>query len=94
MESNLPHDDETPSNLLRRQYAVLSVEKARMPEGGEGDDWYRYVLCCGSAQITGFHRGTLEEVTAYARNCAEDFNLRSASGKGPRTFGHTKKPAP
>jgi len=91
MESTLPLDNETPSNLLRRQYTVTSVEKAAMPDGTEGDDWYRYVLSCGNAHITGFHRGTLEEVTAYATNCAEDFNLRSATGKSPRTLGYTKK---
>ena len=40
-----PHpDDETPSNLLRRRYEVTSVERADMPDGGQGGDWYRYVL--------------------------------------------------
>jgi hypothetical protein len=75
-------DNETPSNLLRRRYEVASVEKATMPLGGQGGDWYRYVLLSGSAQITGLHRGTLEEVTAYAAACAERFNFRSATGKG------------
>jgi hypothetical protein len=77
-------DDETPSSHLRPRYEVASVEKTAMPAGGQGIDWYRYVLSSGEARITGFHRGTLEEVTAYATSCAEDFNLRSVAGKSTR----------
>lgn len=85
-----PLDDETPSHLLRRQFEVASVEKADMPDGGQGGDWYRYVLASGRARITGFHRGTPEEVTAYAQNCAEDFNLRNATGKSTRALASSK----
>lgn len=85
-----PPDDETPSNVLRRRYEVASVEKAVMPDEGQGGDWYRYVLSSGRARITGFHRGTLEEVTAYATSCAEDFNLRSATGKSTRALAYSK----
>ena len=84
-------DDETPSNLLRRKYEVASVERAAMPDGIEGSDWYRYELSSGRARITGFHRGTQEEVTEYATTCAEDFNLRSATGKSTRALAYSKK---
>jgi RNA recognition motif-containing protein len=84
-------DDETPSNLLRRRYEVASVEKTEMPDGGEGGDWYRYVLSSGRAQVTGLHRGSLEEVTAYATSCAEDFNLRSATGRSARAPTYQRK---
>jgi hypothetical protein len=77
-------DNETPSGRLRPRYAVASVEKTAMPAGCQGADWYRYVLSSGKARITGFHRGTLKEVTAYATSCAEDFNLRSVAGKSTR----------
>jgi hypothetical protein len=83
-------DDDTPSNLLRRQYEVAAVEKAATPAGAEGVDWYRYVLLSGNAQITGLHRGTLEEVTAYAAGCAERFNFRSATGKSTRVVTSRK----
>jgi hypothetical protein len=79
-------DDETPNSLRPPRYAVTSVEKVAMPVGGAGNNWYRYVLSSGDARITGFHRGSLEEVTAYATSCAEDFNLRSAAGKGTRAL--------
>ncbi len=68
------------------------MERAAIPDGGEeGSDWYRYVLSSGRAEITGFHRGTLEEVTEYAAGCAEDFNLRSATGKTTRALAYSKK---
>lgn len=83
-------DDETPSHLLRRQFEVASVEKVAMPDGAQGGDWYRYVLASGPARITGFHRGTPEEVTTYAKNCADDFNLRNATGKSNRALANSK----
>lgn len=87
-ESN---DDEPPSPLARLQYQVTEVEKVDGPRGAEGDDWNRYVLSSGRARITGFHRGTLEEVTAYANSCVEEFNERSTTGKSPRAPAYRKK---
>jgi RNA recognition motif-containing protein len=84
-------DDEASRNLRLYQYEVASVEKAAMPDGGKASDWYRYVLSSGRGQVTGLHRGTLEEVTAYAMSCAEDFNLRNATGKSTRTMAYSKK---
>lgn len=84
-------DDETPSYFRRRRYKVVSVEKTEMPDRAEGSDWYRYVLSSGGPQIAGFHRGTQAEVTEYAERCAEDFNLRSETGKSSRALAYSKK---
>lgn len=81
-------EDERSSRLLLPRYEVTSVEKVAVPAPGQGSDWYRYVLSSGKAEITGFHRGTLEEVTAYASSCAVDFNLRTATGKSTRTLAY------
>lgn len=83
-------DNDTPSLLLRRQFEVASVAKVAMPLGGQDGDWYCYVLASGPARITGYHRGSPEEVTAYAQNCAEDFNMRNATGKSTRAFASSK----
>ncbi len=91
MDEALPVDNELPSILQRHRYRVLSVERTTRPDGAQGDEWYRYVLASGHARITGLHRGTLEEVTAYARTCAEEFNLRSAITKSGATTGYRKK---
>lgn len=77
-------DDEMPGPLLRRRFAVASIEKADVGDGSLQDDWYRYVLASGPAQITGYRRGTPEEVADYAESCAESFNLRNTTGKSAR----------
>ena len=73
------------------RYEVVSVEKAVMPTGTDGNDWYRYVLSSGRSRITGFHRGSLDEVKEYASNCVEEFNLRSIRGKSTRAVVPSKK---
>lgn len=90
-EAAPPQDDSTPSSAVRIHYVVVSVEQAPVPDGGQGTDWCRYVLSSGASQITGLHRGTVDEVTAFAQSCAEGFNLRSAMGKGKASTAYTKK---
>lgn len=92
-EAAAPQDNGTPTAAVRSRYVVVSVEQASMPDGGQGTDWCRYVLACGTSRVTGLHRGTLEEVTAFAESCAEGFNLRSATGKGKAGTAYTKKTA-
>jgi RNA recognition motif-containing protein len=84
-------DDIAPSNLLRRYYQVASVEKIASPVPGAGDDWYRYELRSGPSSITGMHRGTLQEVTDYATECAAAFNMRSMKGKSARSMAPARK---
>jgi hypothetical protein len=72
-------------------YHVALVEKAAMPAGAQGDDWYRYVLSSGRSRITGFHRGSHDEVKAYASRCVEEFNLLSQRGKSARPIAPAKK---
>jgi len=84
-------DDVPPSNLLRRYYQVAFVEKVPSPVPGAGDDWYRYELKSGPSSITGLHRGTLDEVTEYATECAAAFNMRSMKGKSARTMAPIRK---
>jgi len=82
--ANQGPDDELPSILIRHHYEVASVERADLPDDGKGPDWYRYVLSSGRSCITGFHRGSLEEVTEYAAGCAAAFNQRNLTGKSAR----------
>lgn len=84
-------NDEVPSVRTANQYEVAGVEKAASPDGGQDGDWFRYVLTSGRSQITGLHRGTLDEVTEYAAACAEQVNSRSAIGKSARTYAPSNK---
>lgn len=61
------------------RFKLLRVERADMPEGSRGSNWYRYVLENGRSTITGRRRGSLKDVTAYATRYAEQLNARAAS---------------
>ena len=84
--SNLPKSQGAvaPSNQSARpkvgglEYRVASVTKAAPPTGMEGADWYRYVLEGGHSPITGWCRGSLADVKAYAQVSADELNERRA----------------
>jgi hypothetical protein len=64
-----------------RLFKVASVEKISPPDGGEGQDWYRYVLDSGRSMISGQRRGSRKDVQAYASQCAEQLNTRGQTGQ-------------
>ena len=63
-----------------RHFWVALVEKSVVSQGDEVEDWCRYVLESGYSAITGWRRGSLQEVTQHAIHCAEELNARSANG--------------
>jgi hypothetical protein len=70
--------------MLSKQYAVVSVEKTAPPEGMEGSDWHCYVIERGTSVVTGKKPGTLKQVTAHAKQVAEDLNSRTGlKGRSP-----------
>jgi len=75
MSTQLPVD--ASSNNPRTDYRVVSVQKTSGRALGKPDQWYCYTIIGGNSRITGLRRGTLAEVTEYAEECAEGFNIRS-----------------
>jgi hypothetical protein len=61
-------------------FHVDSVEKTETPGGGQGQDWYRYVLTNHRSTIQGFRRGSRQHVCDYAAQYAEQLNLRTVNG--------------
>lgn len=61
-------------------YHVAAVEKIDTPAGVEGGNWYRYVIALEDEAIVGNRRGTLEQVTQHANECAESLSARSVRG--------------
>jgi hypothetical protein len=86
--------DDLQTPAARNLYVVVSVEQAARPEGGQGTDWCRYVLSCGTSRITGLHRGSIDEVTAFAADCAEGLNLRNSPARGKTGVVYAKKSRP
>ena len=77
MSTQLPLDGSTDN--LHKGYRVVSVHKTTAPALGKPGHWYRYMIVGGKSRITGLHSGTLAEVTKYAEECAESFNLRGTA---------------
>ena len=64
-----------------KTYHVVAVEKIEPPVGMEGDNWHRYVIALDEDEtIVGNRLGTLEQVTQYANECAENISARAARG--------------
>jgi hypothetical protein len=61
-------------------FQVDSVEKTEAPGGGQGQDWYRYVLKNNSSTINGLRRGSHQHVCDYAADYAEQLNSRIVFG--------------
>jgi hypothetical protein len=70
-----------PSPSMPRPFKVARVEKTDAPDGGQGQDWYRYVLESGRSTITGHRSGSRKDVLAYATQCAEQLNTRGLTGQ-------------
>jgi hypothetical protein len=62
-------------------YRVARIERIDMPDGGEGKNWYRYILENGRSTITGQRRGSKEDVVAHAERYAQQLNARGFSGQ-------------
>jgi len=60
-------------------YRVAQVEKMSAPEGSKGN-WFQYVIEGGYAPVTGAKPGTQKQVSAYARQLADELNARRSSG--------------
>jgi hypothetical protein len=74
-----------------RHFRVALVEKAVAPQGAEGDNWCRYVLESERSAITGWRRGSLQEVTQHATRCTEELNIRNNSGASPWAWAFSRK---
>ncbi len=68
-----------------REFKVASVDAANTPDGADGTCWFRYVIARENSTIVGFRSGTLFQVSAYAREFAENLNERAA-GRGQSRY--------
>ncbi len=71
------------NDTFKSKYHVLKVEKTTAPEGMLGENWYLYVIQKGSITNTIMDckkTGTLQSVTAHAKEVAETLNFRIIKG--------------
>jgi hypothetical protein len=85
MAAAKPTDVSTPA-----AFSVKEIEKTTPPTGAGGSNWYRYEIASARSTITGYSRGTLQEVTRHAKAFAADLNSR-AGGTGRSPWAPRKK---
>ena len=71
---------------MNNQFSVVSVEKTAAPSGADGDNWYKYIVARDNSQIVGNMRGSMQQVTNYAKEFVENLNSRASMPKGRSTW--------
>ena len=72
--------DKTDDEPAKTKFPITKIERTDPPEGVTEGEWYEYVIGIGSSAITGRRAGSLEAVTEYVEEYAENLNQRSALG--------------
>ena len=69
-----------PDNRGKNVLRVTSVEEVFDPATGKPNGWCRYSIKSLSGSVSGLRHGSVAEVTLYAEEAAEAFNLRNMLG--------------
>jgi hypothetical protein len=71
---------EAEAEVKASKFPITSIEKADPPVGEAEGEWYEYEIGIGSSVIKGKRAGSLQAVTEYVKEYAENLNERSALG--------------
>jgi RNA recognition motif-containing protein len=76
-----------PDNRSLNTLHVLSIEEVIDTATGKPNGWCRYSIKSFAGSITGLRRGNVADVTLYAEEAAEAFNMRNRLGyRKPTTW--------
>ena len=71
---------------MAQAYEIISIRRAKPPPGGEGSNWYQYVIAFeGTNTIHGYQQGNLRAVTRAVEEIVAQLNERH--------LGHFSKPS-
>jgi hypothetical protein len=73
--TDLPEDEEKEN-----KFPITSIEKTEPPAGATKGEWYEYIIGRGSSSIRGKRSGSLQAVTEYVEEYADNLNQRAALG--------------
>ena len=96
IDTDISEQTPTPikTEVIKRKFNVMNIEKINTPDGMVGDNWYQYVVGQGSSEIKGLTMGTLNQVTEHAKKVADDLDDRSKGKKtGYSSSQNNKTPA-
>jgi len=78
--TDIPEDVVTEDVVTESKFPVTSIEKTEPPAGVTEGEWYEYIIGLGSSAIKGKRAGSLEAVTEYVEEYADNLNRRAALG--------------
>lgn len=66
-------------------YEISSIQRTEPPPGGEGSNWYRYVIAFeGTDTIHGCRQGSLKAVTSAVEEIIVQLNERHSKKRGQK----------
>jgi len=66
---------------MGQAYEIISIRRAKPPPGGEGSNWYQYVIAFeGTNTIHGYQQGNLRAVTRAVEEIVAQLNERHRLG--------------
>ena len=73
-------------------YRMISIDRTAAPRGAAGDNWLVYQIAHGTNVVTGYRRGSHQDVAAEVERIVNAFNARLLP-KG-RRYRSARPPAP
>ena len=81
-----------PVNRLAEPFEFCDIERAKAPDGGTGQDWFRYTITQGPNTITGYRQGSQRSVTKAVKEIVLELNERRNGKKGRVHLTPSRKP--
>ena len=81
-----------PTRRLPKSFKLDDIERAKAPDGGSGQDWFRYIITQGHNTITGYRQGSQRAVTKAVKEIVLELNERRNGKKGRVHLTPSRKP--
>jgi hypothetical protein len=81
-----------PTRQLPESFELDDIKRAKAPDGGAGQDWYRYIITQGPNTITGYRQGSQRTVTKAVKEIVLELNERRNGKKGRVHLTPSRKP--
>ena len=73
---------------MGQRYEIVSIQRAEPPPGGNGSNWYRYVIAFNSTEtIHGYRQGSIKDVTKEVEEIVAQLNERHWNKRARVTWG-------
>jgi len=77
---------------LAEAFELGDIKRTKAPDGGGGQDWYRYIITQGPNKITGYRQGSQRAVTKAVKDIILELNERRNGKKGRVHLTPSRKP--